>query len=229
MGITGKYGVRYGSSLRKTVKKMEVSQHSKYTCVFCGKDSVKRTSVGIWNCGSCRKVVAGGAYLLATAQAAQVSQNAPRLAPHHQLRARAADGCAALPEAADKRLLSSTPPARRPVAALALQHLTRVLPLFPHSLAGALDHPPLARGHRPVDPLRQAVYMFVWGVRRALRVLRVTARIVWAGEQQSAPAPEGVTLRLSTGVVATHTLESLRSSKAPFLYSQKQDRPFSSQ
>lgn len=71
-GITGKYGVRYGASLRKQVKKMEVSQHSKYTCVFCGKDTVKRSVVGIWNCGSCKKTVAGGAYTLNTAQAAQV-------------------------------------------------------------------------------------------------------------------------------------------------------------
>lgn len=37
VGICGKYGTRYGASLRKTVKKMEVTQHAKYTCVFCGK------------------------------------------------------------------------------------------------------------------------------------------------------------------------------------------------
>jgi ribosomal protein eL43 len=43
VGITGKYGTRYGASLRKTVKKMEISQHSKYTCTFCGKDKMKRT------------------------------------------------------------------------------------------------------------------------------------------------------------------------------------------
>jgi len=71
-GITGKYGVRYGASLRKSVKKIEISQHSKYTCVFCGKDSVKRSATGIWNCGSCKKTMAGGAYTLNTAQAAQV-------------------------------------------------------------------------------------------------------------------------------------------------------------
>lgn len=40
VGIVGKYGTRYGASLRKTVKKMEVSQHSKYTCSFCGKVSI---------------------------------------------------------------------------------------------------------------------------------------------------------------------------------------------
>jgi len=78
-GITGKYGVRYGSSLRKVVKKMEISQHSKYTCVFCGKDTVKRKSVGIWNCGACGKTMAGGAYTLGTAQAAQVRSTIRRL------------------------------------------------------------------------------------------------------------------------------------------------------
>ena len=78
-GITGKYGVRYGASLRKQVKKMEVSQHSKYTCVFCGKDSVKRSVVGIWDCAACKKTVAGGAYILSTAQAAQVRSTIRRL------------------------------------------------------------------------------------------------------------------------------------------------------
>ena len=33
----GKYGTRYGASLRKMVKKIEISQHAKYTCSFCGK------------------------------------------------------------------------------------------------------------------------------------------------------------------------------------------------
>ena len=39
---------------------MEISQHAKYTCTFCGKVNVKRTNVGIWNCRACHKVVAGG-------------------------------------------------------------------------------------------------------------------------------------------------------------------------
>lgn len=37
VGIVGKYGTRYGASLRKMVKKMEITQHAKYTCTFCGK------------------------------------------------------------------------------------------------------------------------------------------------------------------------------------------------
>jgi ribosomal protein eL43 len=55
----------YGASLRKQVKKMEITQHAKYTCTFCGKVTVRRHSVGIWNCKSCKRTVAGGAYTVA--------------------------------------------------------------------------------------------------------------------------------------------------------------------
>ena len=41
---------------------MEISQHAKYTCTFCGKNTVKRHSVGIWSCKACKKTTAGGAY-----------------------------------------------------------------------------------------------------------------------------------------------------------------------
>jgi len=37
VGITRKYGTRYGASLRKVVKKFEITQHAKYGCPFCGK------------------------------------------------------------------------------------------------------------------------------------------------------------------------------------------------
>ena len=52
----------YGASLRKQVKKIEISQHARYTCTFCGKVTVKRQATGIWNCRACGKTVAGGAY-----------------------------------------------------------------------------------------------------------------------------------------------------------------------
>ncbi|CEH13342.1 60s ribosomal protein l43 [Ceraceosorus bombacis] len=79
VGITGKYGTRYGASLRKGIKKIEISQHSRYTCTFCGKDSVKRKSVGIWECKSCRKTIAGGAWTLSTTAAATVRSTIRRL------------------------------------------------------------------------------------------------------------------------------------------------------
>nr|GMD76702.1 60S ribosomal protein L37a [Ipomoea batatas]GMD81278.1 60S ribosomal protein L37a [Ipomoea batatas] len=65
-GIVEKYGTRYGASLRKQIKKMEVSQHSKYFYEFCGKYAVKRKAVGIWGCKDCGKVKAGEAYTLNT-------------------------------------------------------------------------------------------------------------------------------------------------------------------
>ncbi|KAJ1902164.1 60S ribosomal protein L43 [Kickxella alabastrina] len=79
VGITGKYGTRYGASLRKQVKKMEITQHARYTCTFCGKDSVKRTAVGIWNCRGCKKTIAGGAWVVSTPGALTVRSNVRRL------------------------------------------------------------------------------------------------------------------------------------------------------
>ncbi|CAG0887958.1 unnamed protein product [Darwinula stevensoni] len=79
VGIVGKYGTRYGASLRKTVKKMEVTQHATYTCTFCGKEAMKRTCVGIWACKRCKRTVAGGAYIYATTAAVTVRSAVRRL------------------------------------------------------------------------------------------------------------------------------------------------------
>ena len=70
VGVVGKYGTRYGASLRKVIKKIEVTQHATYTCSFCGKDTVTRKAVGIWNCSAkgCNKVLAGGAYTVRYSQ-----------------------------------------------------------------------------------------------------------------------------------------------------------------
>ncbi|GAA6100765.1 phosphofructokinase, liver b [Tachysurus ichikawai] len=79
VGIVGKYGTRYGASLRKMVKKIEISQHAKYTCSFCGKTKMKRRAVGIWHCGSCMKTVAGGAWTYNTTSAVTVKSAIKRL------------------------------------------------------------------------------------------------------------------------------------------------------
>lgn len=44
VGVVGKYGTRYGASLRKQIKKIEITQHAKYTCSFCGKVSLPKVS-----------------------------------------------------------------------------------------------------------------------------------------------------------------------------------------
>ncbi|CAI8510178.1 unnamed protein product [Pichia kudriavzevii] len=79
VGITGKYGIRYGSSLRRQCKKLEIQQHAKYDCSFCGKKTVRRDATGIWTCKSCKKSVAGGAYTVSTAAAATIRSTIRRL------------------------------------------------------------------------------------------------------------------------------------------------------
>lgn len=61
-GIVGKYGTRYGGTMRKIAKKYEISQHAKYNCQFCGKDQVKRQAIGIWKCKACLRTMVGGAW-----------------------------------------------------------------------------------------------------------------------------------------------------------------------
>ncbi|OBS81014.1 hypothetical protein A6R68_20787 [Neotoma lepida] len=77
--IVGKYGTRYGASLRKMVKKIEISQHTKYTCSFCGKTKMKRRAIGIWHCSSCMKTVAAGAWTYNTTSALTVKSAIRRL------------------------------------------------------------------------------------------------------------------------------------------------------
>merc|ERR1712216_983419 len=80
-GIGGKHGTRYGSTLRKQIKKMEVSQHSRFFCDFCGKYAVVRQAAGIWHCSAkgCGKTKAGGAYTLNTASAITIRSTIRRL------------------------------------------------------------------------------------------------------------------------------------------------------
>jgi large subunit ribosomal protein L37Ae len=77
VGITGKYGTRYGAKLRKQVKAIEILQRTKYICPFCGKNAVKRFAVGIWRCRGCRRNIAGGAWEFSTiaAQTAKTTIN----------------------------------------------------------------------------------------------------------------------------------------------------------
>ena len=79
VGICGKYGTRYGATLRKIVKKFEVSQHSRYVSPFCGKNSVKREAAGIWKCHRTNKKIAGGAYMLSTSFAINAKATIQRL------------------------------------------------------------------------------------------------------------------------------------------------------
>ncbi|KAI1199500.1 60S ribosomal protein L37a [Nemania serpens] len=79
VGIVGKYGTRYGASLRKQTKRFEITQHARYGCPFCGKTSVRRTAVGIWTCRGCKKTIAGGAYTMSSPAATAARSTLRRL------------------------------------------------------------------------------------------------------------------------------------------------------
>ena len=74
VGITGKYGTRYGATLRKLVKKIEIQTKARYLCSHCGKTAIRRTAAGIWECKAktCNKKFAGGCWMLKTAAAESV-------------------------------------------------------------------------------------------------------------------------------------------------------------
>jgi large subunit ribosomal protein L37Ae len=66
----GRYGVRYGQSIRRRIAAIEEKQRQKQNCIFCN-GVVKRLSKGIWECKRCSKKFAGHAYYLEKDQSAQ--------------------------------------------------------------------------------------------------------------------------------------------------------------
>lgn len=60
----GRFGARYGRSVRNKLVEVEKKQRLKQTCPHCGKIGVKRVSKGIWKCEKCGKTFAGDIYYL---------------------------------------------------------------------------------------------------------------------------------------------------------------------
>lgn len=50
-------------TLRKAIAKLEAEMRRKYKCPQCESISVKRVSVGVWQCRKCGHTFAGGAYV----------------------------------------------------------------------------------------------------------------------------------------------------------------------
>jgi large subunit ribosomal protein L37Ae len=67
VGISGRYGARYGVKIRRRVSKLEMRQKQNHTCPECQYQAVKRIGTGIWKCNHCGHKFAGGAYLPTTA------------------------------------------------------------------------------------------------------------------------------------------------------------------
>ena len=60
----GRFGARYGKTVKDKLVKVEVKQRIKQKCPFCERDSVKRKANGIWECKKCKKVFASNTYYL---------------------------------------------------------------------------------------------------------------------------------------------------------------------
>ena len=62
VGLTGRYGPRYGRGVKVEFEKIERKQKMTYICPSCKKTALKRLSAGIWQCKKCNTKFTGGAY-----------------------------------------------------------------------------------------------------------------------------------------------------------------------
>jgi large subunit ribosomal protein L37Ae len=59
----GRFGARYGRSVRTRIAEIETSQRKKQSCLFCN-GVAKRVSKGLWQCKKCNKKFASHTYFL---------------------------------------------------------------------------------------------------------------------------------------------------------------------
>jgi len=62
IGTAGRFGARYGKTVREKVAKIEAKQRKKQTCPYCQKQTAKRVSMGIFSCKKCNSKFTGKAY-----------------------------------------------------------------------------------------------------------------------------------------------------------------------
>jgi large subunit ribosomal protein L37Ae len=59
----GRFGVRYGTKVRKLVADIEERMRQGYKCPECGIMAIHRTDTGIWSCKKCNHTFSGGTYI----------------------------------------------------------------------------------------------------------------------------------------------------------------------
>ncbi len=64
VGSTGRFGARYGLTIKQRVLAIEKRQKAKYECPSCKKNAVKRVAKGIWQCNKCNHKFTGKAFYL---------------------------------------------------------------------------------------------------------------------------------------------------------------------
>jgi large subunit ribosomal protein L37Ae len=62
VGMTRGLGARYGATVRKRYTKVLSEMKKDHKCPQCGSESIRRESVGVWNCRKCGLTFTGGAY-----------------------------------------------------------------------------------------------------------------------------------------------------------------------
>ena len=62
----GRFGARYGRTVRANLNKVEDIQRKKQKCPFCGRLGAKRVSKGVWQCtkNNCGKKFAAGVFYI---------------------------------------------------------------------------------------------------------------------------------------------------------------------
>lgn len=62
IGSAGRFGSRYGRTIRQKVANIEKKQKAPKKCPYCNAKKVKRLSFGIWQCKKCKNKFTGKAY-----------------------------------------------------------------------------------------------------------------------------------------------------------------------
>ena len=79
VGVTGRCGARYGSTLRKRTRLILEKMKGDIKCPKCiTNGTVKRISTGIWHCKKCGAKFTGGAYYIETPRGAESFRIAKR-------------------------------------------------------------------------------------------------------------------------------------------------------
>ncbi len=62
VGISGRYGPRYGVKIRRRAREVLELKARRHPCPRCQQVAVRRVSTGVWRCRHCDYTFAGGAY-----------------------------------------------------------------------------------------------------------------------------------------------------------------------
>ena len=79
VGTTGRFGTRYGATIRKRIRKIESTLKIKHNCPSCNSKKVSRVSIGIWECSFCGFRYTGGSWAPETPGGKIAQRTAKRL------------------------------------------------------------------------------------------------------------------------------------------------------